>query len=105
MDSFNLPIFFSPMKVVKEILERNEYFSLERMEALKSENFYAFPNVHSYVSFYRAVTQDLIEKHFGGAIVDELFNHFSQKVVEFPDLIDISKHKMVVLFVFLKRKL
>lgn len=104
VDSFNLPIFYSPVKFVKEIVEENEYFSVEKMESLNIENFYATPNVYTFVSIYRVVMEDLIAKHFGGAIVDELFDRFTQKVLEFPDIMNTRKLKIVMLFVLFKRK-
>ncbi|KAF7827713.1 putative S-adenosylmethionine-dependent methyltransferase At5g37990 [Senna tora] len=105
VDSFNLPIIYPPIKGVKEIVERNEFFSIETMEALNFEDFYAFPNPNIFVSIYRAVVEDLIEKHFGGAIVDDLFDRFTQKVVEFPEILNPNNFKMVLLFVLLKRKI
>ncbi|XP_028758182.1 probable S-adenosylmethionine-dependent methyltransferase At5g37990 [Neltuma alba] len=105
VDSFNLPIFYSPVKGVKAILEENKYFSVEKMEPLNLETFYAAPNVYTFVSLYRVVMEDLIKQHFGGAIVDELFDRFTQKVVEFPDIMNLRKLKIVMLFVLLKRKL
>lgn len=105
VDSFNLPIFYSPVNGMKEILERNEHFSVEKMEALNLKNFYAVPNVYTFVSLYRVVMEDLIKQHFGAAIVDELFDRFTQKVLEFPDIMNPRKLKIVMLFVLLKRKL
>ncbi|KAF7827719.1 fruit protein pKIWI502 [Senna tora] len=105
VDSFNLPIIYPPIKGVKEIVERNEFFSIETMEALNFEDFYAFPNANIFVSIYRAVVEDLIEKHFGGAIGDDLFDRFTQKVVEFPEILNPNNFKMAMLFVLLKRKI
>ncbi|KAI9088655.1 hypothetical protein K1719_029769 [Acacia pycnantha] len=105
VDSFNLPIFYSPIKGVKAIVEENEYFSVEKMEALNLENFYSVPNVYTFVSLFRVVMEDLIKKHFGGAIVDELFDRFTQKVIEFPDIMNPRKLKIFMLFVLLKRKM
>ncbi|KAF7827712.1 putative S-adenosylmethionine-dependent methyltransferase At5g37990 [Senna tora] len=105
VDSFNLPLFFSPIKGVKQIVERNEFFSIETMEALDLENFYAFPNANIFVSIFRAALEDLIEKHFGGAIIDDLFDRFTQKVLEFPEILNPNKFKLVMLFVLLKRKM
>ncbi|KAF7827710.1 putative S-adenosylmethionine-dependent methyltransferase At5g37990 [Senna tora] len=103
VDSFNLPIFYSPIKGVKKIVERNEFFSIERMEELKVENFYEFPNANKFVSLYRATVEDMIEKHFGEAIIDDLFDRFTQKVLEFPDIMNTNNLKLVMLFLLLKR--
>ncbi|XP_028758161.1 probable S-adenosylmethionine-dependent methyltransferase At5g37990 [Neltuma alba] len=99
VDSFNVPLFYSPAKNLKEILEKNESFSVEQMETLKVEEFYEAPNASNFVSMLRAFLGDLIEQHFGGGIVDELFDRFTHKVVEFPDIMNPKKLKLVMLFV------
>lgn len=74
IDSLNLPLFYSPAKNLKEILEKNESLSIERIETLKVEEFYSTPKASNFVSMLRAFLGDLIEQHFGRGIVDELFD-------------------------------
>lgn len=104
VDSFNVPLMYSPVKRVKEILEGSDCFSIERMEVLHLKDMVSLPSVQIFVSWFRAALQELIEKHFGGEIVDELFNRFAEKVKEFPDIMDTHKLKLAVLFVLLKSK-
>ena len=103
VDSFNLPIFFSPYKTVKETLERNGDFTIERMETLDSQYLF-LPTVEMYVVHRRAGLEGLIESHFGCEIVDELFDRFTRKLVNFPDIMNLGMHKFVMIFVLLKRK-
>lgn len=105
MDSFNIPIFYSSVKGVTDIVDRNEWFSVEKMEAMTLDKFYAVPNANKFVSLYRSVMQNLIETHFGAAILDELFDRFTQKVEENPDILNPNNLKVLMLFVLLKRKL
>ncbi|KAI4313847.1 hypothetical protein L6164_026794 [Bauhinia variegata] len=103
LDSFNVPICYSPVKDVKEIIERNGHFSIQRMEALILENFYAALNVEILVCWCRALLEQSIEKQFGRGIIDELFDRFAKKLVEFPNIVRPEKRETVHLFVLLKR--
>ncbi|XP_027364772.1 probable S-adenosylmethionine-dependent methyltransferase At5g37990 [Abrus precatorius] len=104
VDSFNFPLFYAPLRLVKETLERNGCFSIERMEVLHLKSIFTTPSVQIYISLYRAMLEGLIEKHFGEGIVDELFNRLAEKVKEFPDIMNTEKLKLAVLFVLLKSK-
>ncbi|KAI4357708.1 hypothetical protein L6164_001641 [Bauhinia variegata] len=103
VDSFNLPIFHSTLKDVEEVLESNGDFSIKEKEIVYPQNLPIAPDVGMLVSHVRAGLEGLIEKHFGGGIVDELFQRFAQKVEEFPNIMNVQKLKMAVLFVLLKR--
>ncbi|XP_061365045.1 loganic acid O-methyltransferase-like [Gastrolobium bilobum] len=104
VDSFNVPFFYSHVKNVKEILEANGSFSIECMETLDIKDIFAFPSAHIFVSTYRAALEELIKKHFGGGIIDELFDRYAEKVKEFPDIMNSKKLKIVMLYALLKRK-
>ncbi|KAI4313843.1 hypothetical protein L6164_026791 [Bauhinia variegata] len=103
MDSFNLPVFFSTTKDLKTIFERNNDFTIERIEKLSPKSLF-LPDVRMFVLHRRAVFEGLIENHFGEGIVDELFDRFMKKVVESPDIMKVTMLTLVVLFVLLKRK-
>lgn len=106
VDSFNLPIFFPPLKDLKKILESNDDFSIEQMETMDTNKALSSPvNVHAYVSLHRAALEGLIENHFGDGIIDELFDRYAKKVMENPAIMDIQKLNIVGLFVLLRRKL
>ncbi|XP_061365010.1 loganic acid O-methyltransferase-like [Gastrolobium bilobum] len=104
VDSFNVPFFYSPVKNVKAILETNGSFSMEWMETLDIKDIFAIPSAQVFVSTYRAVLEELIEKHFGGGNMDELFDRYTEKVKEFPDIMNSKKLKIVMLYALLKRK-
>ncbi|XP_061365011.1 loganic acid O-methyltransferase-like [Gastrolobium bilobum] len=102
VDTFNLPIYFSPRKDLMKILESNEDFSIEQMEIMDAVLEIEVP---SSASLHRAALEGLIENHFGDGIVDELFDRHAKKLMEFKEIMDIQKRKIVGLFVLLKRKL
>lgn len=103
VDTFNLPLFYPRLKDVKKVLECNEDFIVEQMGTIKPK-IKLVPNVEMYVSHYRAALEGLIKKHFGDGIVNELFDRFTKKVIEVPDIMDDQKLKESLLFVLLKRK-
>lgn len=72
------------------------------MDTLNPKKF--VPNLEKYVSHRRAPLEGLIEKHFGEGVVDELFDRYTKKVMEFPEIMDAQKLKLSILFVVLKRK-
>ncbi|KAI4357709.1 hypothetical protein L6164_001642 [Bauhinia variegata] len=84
VDSFNLPIYHSPVKHIMAILERNECFSIEQVKTMNAFEALTHPNVHAVVSMVRATKEGFLERQFGGGIIDELFLRFTKKVVEYP---------------------
>ncbi|KAJ1382908.1 SAM dependent carboxyl methyltransferase [Sesbania bispinosa] len=104
VDSFNLPILFSPIKDLMKILESSEDFSIEKLETIGTNTLSNPVDVHKYVSLHRAALEGLIENHFGDEIIDELFDRYTKKVMEFRDIMDIQKLQLVGLFVLLRCK-
>ncbi|KAF7808803.1 putative S-adenosylmethionine-dependent methyltransferase At5g38780 [Senna tora] len=99
VDTFNVPIYFPLLKDLKRKLESNEDFISEQMESLEAK-IQLVPNVEMYVSHYcRAAVEALFEKHFGEEAVDELFERYTNKVKEFPEMMDLQNLKLDVLFV------
>ncbi|KAF7808804.1 putative S-adenosylmethionine-dependent methyltransferase At5g37990 [Senna tora] len=107
VDSFNVPMYFPKLKDVKEMLESNEDFTMEQMEALAKDDTSKSSfdlDVEMHVSHLRAAFEGLIEKHFGEAILDQLFDRYTEKVMQFPEMKNFHNRKLVGLFVLLKRK-
>jgi hypothetical protein len=104
VDSFNIPIFFSPLKDVIKILENNDDFSIEQMETMDAKSHFIPVNAQMYVSFHRAALEGVIENHFGDGILDELFHRYTKKVMEIPAIMDLQNLNIVGLFVLLRRK-
>ncbi|XP_054808696.1 loganic acid O-methyltransferase-like [Prosopis cineraria] len=104
VDTFNVPTYFPRLEDLKKILESNEDFSLEKMVTLDQTSF-VIPNIEAFVSTGRAVWEVLIEKHFGDGIVDELFDRYAKKIMEFPEIIDYHRVKQHQVFILLKRKM
>lgn len=104
VDSFNVPMYYSCPSELKTIIERNEHFSIERMEKLNNpKKHLSMPNLQMRVLYLRAALEGLLQKHFGAEIVDELFARFSKKVAESSFFLNPENQKSMVLFVLLKR--
>lgn len=104
VDTFNIPIFFSPLKDVIKIIESNDDFSIEQMETMDAKSHFIPVNAQMYVSFHRAALEGVIENHFGDGILDELFHRYTKKVMEIPAIMDLQNLNIVGLFVLLRRK-
>ncbi len=85
MDSFNLPMYFMSPKELETAVDRNGYFSIERMEDLPpiTELCIGTHPIGQIVKVnLRAVLGGVIKAHFGDVILDELFDSFGIKFEE-----------------------
>ncbi|XP_062109827.1 loganic acid O-methyltransferase-like [Humulus lupulus] len=92
VDSFNIPVYAVSPNEMTELIEGNECFSIERMELTKakSSNDYGqgFQFTGQALSMHlRAGMEILVAKHFGTAIIDELFDRVYKKIEELSDQI------------------
>ncbi|XP_010552082.1 PREDICTED: probable S-adenosylmethionine-dependent methyltransferase At5g38780 isoform X1 [Tarenaya hassleriana] len=105
LESFNLPLYFPRFSELKEVIELNGCFSVEIMEEVKhpmedmplSDGFIA--------SMHRAAIHGVIEEHFGGGIIDELFDRFSKKSTRDHSIYSKASQKDMQYFILLKRKI
>ncbi|GAV76913.1 Methyltransf_7 domain-containing protein [Cephalotus follicularis] len=94
MDSFNLP-FYAPFSgEVREIIQKEGSFSLDKLQTFEvnwdpTENdtnkTFAFNNYQSrknVADCIRAVTEPMLASHFGDAIIDYLFEKYEKHVGE-----------------------
>ncbi|GMN38692.1 hypothetical protein TIFTF001_007921 [Ficus carica] len=104
VDNFNLPMYYTSQSELKAIIERDEHFSIEKMEKLNNPKKHVqMPTVQMRVLYLRAALEGLLVKHFGAEIMDELFKRFSEKVAESSFFLNPENQKSIVLFVLLKR--
>ena len=82
MDSFNLPLYLTSPQELVAAVDRNGYFSIERIIT----ELGTAPETQSQKisSNFRAAFEGVIMAHFGYEILDELFDSFGKKFeVEF----------------------
>lgn len=107
MDNFNLPYYAPTSKEVKNIIEEEGSFSLQRLNVfevdwdagfggafgkkdgtnnMKARNDTSGDDKYKrgqYVSNYmRAVAEPILVRHFGETVMDDLFERFTNKVCE-----------------------
>ncbi|KAJ9708563.1 hypothetical protein PVL29_000548 [Vitis rotundifolia] len=105
VDSFNLPVYAASREQMTDLVKRNGCFTIERMELV-------YPTSKLVDRFcgnecgmlLRAGMEGIIAKHFGSGIIDELFDRFSKKSVEFSHQLESSKRGGAQLFAALRRK-
>ncbi|CAI9769173.1 unnamed protein product [Fraxinus pennsylvanica] len=104
VDSFNLPKYFPFHDELKALVERNQDFSLERMEILDNPpKRLTNPDPKSFATFMRVLIEGLLQNHFGSEIMDELFKRHGEKVEESGLLSDPNENSLMAL-VLLKCK-
>ncbi|KAJ4836655.1 hypothetical protein Tsubulata_031060 [Turnera subulata] len=104
VDSFNLAVYHPYVKEVEETIKKNDYFSMERIEEFCNPLSLMKPSVKVLVSSSRAVTGELLKKHFGNdAVVDQIYEHLALKLEEKYCIFDEAKHHSDI-FILLKRR-
>ncbi|KAL8470865.1 hypothetical protein ACS0TY_033440 [Phlomoides rotata] len=84
LDSFNIPYFLTIPHQLKGILDKSHSFSIERMEILDNPRKYSVSSMNPRASIHRAPFERLLTHHFGGEIIDELFDLFEKILAASP---------------------
>lgn len=101
---FNLPVYAPQPKEIKELVEINGFFSIERMEITNPLSSIDGPISGQVCAMHlRAGMEGIISKHFGAEIIDELFYRFHKKTEEFSSQMESGKKEGTQMFVVLKR--
>lgn len=109
VDSFNLPMYSATLEEMKELIQRNGSFNVEKMELTMANGE---SQLQSYSSStgrilqmqLRAGMEEMISTHFGAEIIDELFDRYAMKVENFFHRLQSSERKGALLFIVLIRK-
>jgi anthranilate O-methyltransferase len=111
--SFNLPFYAPSMDEVKAVVEENMLFNVEHMGVFESSWDPEEDDAHDDVVLgctssglnvakcIRAVVEPLIKKHFGEAILDELFIVYARMVSKH---LKKPKAKYPIIIIYLKAK-
>jgi hypothetical protein len=68
VEAFNLPIYISPAKDLEALLQRNGFFSVEKIDRITSNMNITTLTAQFLTSQLRAITEELIKGHFGSEI-------------------------------------
>ncbi|KAK7409814.1 hypothetical protein VNO78_00151 [Psophocarpus tetragonolobus] len=110
LESVNMPRYGPTAKEVKELIEAEGSFTLQKMETFKSrwdeglkendnDDLLLDTNVRAnfIAKYVRATTEPFLTAQFGGGIIDELFFRFRNKVAELLEEV-ILEHAYLVMF-------
>lgn len=104
MDSFNLPFYAASPAEMIELVERNGYFSIKRLELADPAAWLkGRVDIREWIVHVRAAMQNFFYRHFGVEILDEIFDRLTQKLKEFSDTLESKYRERTLLFVVLKR--
>lgn len=84
VNSFNLPLYFPHISELKQIIEKNEYLSIERFELLDNPLRSVTVNSQLVTSMIRSALEGVIREHFGEVNVDKIFEYFAKKFEKDP---------------------
>ncbi|KAF2312961.1 hypothetical protein GH714_002178 [Hevea brasiliensis] len=81
VDSFNVPMYSVTPKEMRQIVERNGCFSIERMEPTDCVPDPDNPaTAYSITMHLRSGLEGVIARHFGAEIINELFERFLERM-------------------------
>ncbi|KAL5544929.1 hypothetical protein UlMin_008713 [Ulmus minor] len=98
VDSFNMPVFIPSSHEVEAAVKRNGCFNIEIIENLPQER----PSRKTLSTTMRAGLGGMIKEHFGGEILDELYDLLYKKFEESYSSV-FESGNAISLFVLLKR--
>ncbi|MCD7454905.1 hypothetical protein HAX54_026497 [Datura stramonium] len=92
IDTFNMPSYTPYEEEIKNIIQMEGSFTLERLEAFESDmaaieksngKHYLEDSAKLVVKTIRAVTEVMLASHFGNSIIDHLFEIYIKHVIEY----------------------
>ncbi|KAM1223574.1 hypothetical protein ACFX10_042431 [Malus domestica] len=106
VDSFNAPFYAPSEEELKLVLENEGSFTMDRLEAFEIDwdggaEITAVVSGQRMAKTIRAVTESMIESHFGKDIMDDLFRQYAEL---FADYLSKSKTKFINLVFLVIRK-
>ncbi|XP_050121574.1 loganic acid O-methyltransferase-like isoform X2 [Malus sylvestris] len=104
VDTFNFPVYYMTPQELEAAVERNEYFSLKKLETVPHVPIP--PTVSPsqlFVSLARAAFEEVIKQQFGEEILDELFDSYLKKLEEQPSIIASATETAIIFLAVLKR--
>ncbi|KAI4297271.1 hypothetical protein L6164_037165 [Bauhinia variegata] len=110
LDSFDIPFYTPTPEEVRQIIDAEGSFTLQRIEVLKigwdadmneseEDNIEVFDNkmrAKFIANYMRACAEPLLTKQFGSAIMDELFLRFMNKVVQLLEVKRLEHNNLVL---------
>ncbi|XP_019180721.1 PREDICTED: salicylate carboxymethyltransferase-like [Ipomoea nil] len=81
LNSFHLPMYEPSLKEVKMVVEKEGSFSINVLEGY-THDFGESVKDGAIINTVRAVVEPLVVSHFGGGIIDQVFNKYEEMIGE-----------------------
>ncbi|GMI87498.1 hypothetical protein like AT1G68040 [Hibiscus trionum] len=105
VDSFNLPIYTPSPEDMEAAVEKNGQFSIEILELSNAAALVdGRVDIKAWVSHVRAANEEMFVKHFGGDVIDEMFDRLTKKLFMFSEQVNSGYKDRTQLLVVLIRK-
>lgn len=107
IDEFNLPMYAPTAAEMREVIEKNGCFSIEKMELRNPRPNIGPIDAASLIAHMRAGMEGAFAAHFGSSVVEKMFDKVSAKAQEISQSLKSSSgchNSANQLFVVLKRK-
>lgn len=104
IEAFNLPIYSPRVGEMREVIEKDGRFSIEKMELTNPKSVVGPIDVGSLIMHLRAGMEGVFTAHFGSSVVEKMFTNVSakaQQISRFWEAVDTASTQ---LFIVLKRK-
>lgn len=100
-----MPIYCASTEQMTNLVERNGNLIIERMEPMDPlPKHFGQISGKDYAMNLRSGMEGILGEHFGRAIIDEVFDRFYKKILEFFHLLKSSHKDGTQLLLVLRRK-
>ncbi|GFQ06398.1 probable S-adenosylmethionine-dependent methyltransferase at5g38780 [Phtheirospermum japonicum] len=105
LETFNFPFYYATPQQMKDILESNQSFSIERLEILNNPGIHTILDPAARAAAAKVVSGRLVTDHFGSeTITDELYELYAKKLAATPVFKNTDNDKSLVILAVLERK-
>ncbi|KAG6404119.1 hypothetical protein SASPL_136359 [Salvia splendens] len=105
IEEFNLPIHIPRLGEMREVIEKNGCFRIERMELTNPKSKVAGPlDAANVVTHMRSAMEGVFAAHFGASVADQMFDNVVPMTPRIADCFKALHHISNQLFVVLTRK-
>ncbi|KAK4763843.1 hypothetical protein SAY87_013281 [Trapa incisa] len=104
VDSFNMPLFFPTASEMTEVISEIQGIRTEVVEEIQCLREKSMLGDTSTMSLQlRAITEEILNKHFGPGIIDTIFQRMPQKFEEYLRSPSFAAEKLQNLFLLVKK--
>ncbi|XVF82048.1 hypothetical protein PTKIN_Ptkin16aG0011900 [Pterospermum kingtungense] len=104
VDAFNVPFYYTFPKELRQIIEGNGCFSIERIDIVNNPKHHiVMPDLKQRVQYIRAILEMLMLERFGAEIIDQLFEIYARKLSESSIFLNPENYQQIVILFVLRK--